>query len=93
MNNADIVGIVAAVLTTAAFIPQAVKVLRTRETAAISLAMYSLFTTGVALWLAFGLMTAQWSIVVANAVTLLLASTILLMKLRQVFAAAKGNAG
>jgi MtN3 and saliva related transmembrane protein len=94
MTNADIIGIVAAIVTTSAFVPQAAKVLRTRETAAISLAMYSLFTFGVALWLTFGIMTTQWSIVAANGVTLVLASTILVMKLRAVFGASgKRNAG
>ena len=81
MSNADIIGLVAAVLTTSAFLPQAWKVVRTRETAAISLAMYTLFSVGVALWLAYGLMTAQWAIVGANAVTLVFAAIILVMKL------------
>lgn len=81
MSNADIIGLVAAVLTTSAFLPQAWKVVRTRETAAISLAMYALFSVGVALWLAYGLMTAQWAIVGANAVTLVFAAIILVMKL------------
>jgi MtN3 and saliva related transmembrane protein len=51
MNLAEIVGVGAALLTTSSFVPQAVKVVRTRETAAISLAMYSLFTAGITLWL------------------------------------------
>ena len=58
MTLAEVIGAVAALLTTAAFVPQAFKVLRTRETAAISLTMYALFTAGVALWLLFGPSTA-----------------------------------
>lgn len=81
MNLAEYVGLIAAILTTSAFLPQALKVVRTRETAAISLAMYALFTTGVALWLAYGLMTAQWIIVAANGVTIVFAVIILAMKL------------
>ncbi len=81
MNHADIIGILAAVLTTCSFLPQAVKVVRTRETAAISLAMYSMFTAGVTLWLVFGLITRQWTIAVANGVTLVFAVTILVIKL------------
>ena len=81
MNLAEYVGLIAAILTTRAFLPQALKVVRTRETAAISLAMYALFTTGVALWLAYGLMTAQWIIVAANGVTIVFAVVILAMKL------------
>lgn len=94
MNNADLIGVVAAVMTTGSFLPQAIKVLRTRETGAISLIMYSMFTTGVALWLAYGVLTAQWSITIANTITLVLAGTILIIKLRAVFAAARtGRAG
>ena len=82
MNLAEIIGAVAALLTTAAFVPQAFKVLRTRETAAISLTMYALFTAGVALWLAYGIITVQWSITIANAITLALAALILGVELR-----------
>ena len=81
MNLAEIVSVGAAILTTASFIPQAVKVVRTRETAAISMAMYAMFTIGVALWLVYGFMTAQWIIVGANGVTLLFAVVILTIKL------------
>jgi len=81
MNFAEIVGAAAAILTTSAFVPQAAKVVRTRDTGAISLAMYSLFTTGVALWLAYGVMTQQWMIIGANAVTIVFAAVILAMKL------------
>ena len=89
MKNADIIGAVAAFLTTVSFVPQAAKVLRTRETEAISLVMYSMFTAGVATWLAYGILTTQWSIIIANAITVVLAGTILVMKLRAVIAAAR----
>jgi MtN3 and saliva related transmembrane protein len=81
MNHAEIIGAIAALLTTSSFLPQAVKVVRTRETAAISLVMYAMFTAGVSLWLVYGLMTSQWTIVVANAVTVVFAATILVIKL------------
>lgn len=81
MNLVELVGMGAATLTTSSFAPQAIKVVRTRETAAISLAMYAMFTAGVALWLAYGLMTAQWIIVAANGVTLMFAAVILTIKL------------
>lgn len=89
MNNAEVIGIVAAFLTTASFVPQAWKVLRTRETGAISLVMYSMFTAGVATWLAYGILTTQWSIIIANAITVVLAGIILVMKLRAVASAAR----
>jgi MtN3 and saliva related transmembrane protein len=81
MNPQDWIGYAAATLTTASFLPQAVLTLRTRDTRGISLAMYSAFTAGVALWLLYGLALGQWPIIVANAVTLALAATILLTKL------------
>jgi MtN3 and saliva related transmembrane protein len=84
MSLADIIGGAAAILTTASFFPQALHVLRTRDTRAISLAMYTLFTMGVALWGVYGLMTMQWSIIVANAITVVLAVLILSLKVRDV---------
>ena len=87
MGAADIIGSIAAVLTTTSFLPQAVHVFRTRDTRAISLTMYTLFTTGIALWGVYGLMTMQWSIILANGITLVMALLILFMKLRDVLAA------
>ena len=76
------IGFAAASLTTASFIPQAWLTFRTRDVRGISLGMYSVFTTGVALWLAYGVVLQAWPIVIANAITLVLASAILGMKLR-----------
>ncbi len=87
VSAAEWVGDTAAILTTISFFPQAVHVLRTRDTRAISLAMYTLFTAGIACWLAYGLMTVQWNITLANAVTVCLAGLILVMKVRDVIAA------
>ena len=92
MNLPDIVGGAAAALTTAAFFPQAAHVLRTRDTRAISLAMYALFTAGVALWGAYGLMTMQWSIIAANGITIVFAVLILSLKLRDVMMARRARA-
>lgn len=78
----DTIGYIAAVLTTASFIPQAWYTLRTRDVQGISLGMYLLFVAGVSLWLIYGVLLAAWPIVVANSVTLALAGTILVMKLR-----------
>jgi MtN3 and saliva related transmembrane protein len=76
----DLLGYFAATLTTAAFVPQALLTLRTRDVRGISLGMYGAFTLGVALWLAYGLALGEWPIVVANAVTLALSATILAVK-------------
>jgi MtN3 and saliva related transmembrane protein len=74
-------GYAAAALTTTAFVPQAWLTFRTRDVSGISLGMYSVFTVGVGFWLAYGWALQAWPIVVANFVTLLLATSILLMKL------------
>jgi MtN3 and saliva related transmembrane protein len=81
MTPQDTLGYLAAALTTGSFIPQALHTLRTRDVSGISLAMYGSFTAGVALWLAYGLALGEWPIVVANAVTLALAATILVTKI------------
>jgi MtN3 and saliva related transmembrane protein len=81
MNPQDLIGYAAAALTTGSFLPQAILTLRTRDTRGISLAMYGAFTAGVALWLVYGIALGEWPIVVANAVTLVLAATILGTKL------------
>ncbi|MFC5568459.1 SemiSWEET transporter [Lysobacter yangpyeongensis] len=83
MNLAgDGVGYAAAMLTTLAFVPQAVKTIRSKDTRGISLEMYVMFTVGVALWLAYGFVLMSWPMILCNAVTLALASTILVLKLR-----------
>jgi MtN3 and saliva related transmembrane protein len=72
----------AATLTTAAFVPQAVHIIRYKETKAISLVMYVAFASGVALWLVFGALIGNWPIVISNAITLVLTLAIVGMKLR-----------
>jgi len=76
------IGSIAATLTTTAFIPQAWQVWRTRHTKDISLGMYAIFTSGVALWAVYGLLIDSWPVIVANCVTLVLAGAVLVMKIR-----------
>jgi len=78
----EIVGLVAAALTTLAFVPQALKSWRTRDLSGVSLVMYGVFTSGVALWLLYGLLIESWPVILANAVTLPLAGLVLVLKLR-----------
>ena len=80
--NLEWFGYAAAVLTTGSFIPQAVMTIRSRNTSGVSLAMYVIFTLGVALWLAYGIAIESWPMILANTVTLGLAATILGLKLR-----------
>ncbi|MBI3525465.1 MAG: SemiSWEET transporter [Betaproteobacteria bacterium] len=77
----DLIGYVAGILTTVAFLPQVLQSWRTRNLSGVSLTMYSLFTTGVALWLGYGVLLDSWPIIIANAVTLALASMVLALKL------------
>jgi MtN3 and saliva related transmembrane protein len=72
----------AAILTTAAFVPQALHIIRHRETKAISLVMYVAFAAGVALWLVFGVLIDNWAIIISNAITLVLTLAIVGMKIR-----------
>lgn len=82
MDVITILGFAAAALTTASFLPQAIKTIRTKDTTGISLFMYSLFATGTLLWFLFGLFSNNMPIVVANAVTLLFAIIILIYKIK-----------
>jgi MtN3 and saliva related transmembrane protein len=75
-------GYVAATLTTLAFVPQAIKTLRTRDTRSISLHMYVVFTIGIAFWLAYGIVLRSWPMIISNIITFALAAMILVMKLR-----------
>ena len=77
----NLLGYPAAFLTTIAFVPQAWQSWHTRDLSGISLPMYALFTSGVALWLGYGLMIGSFPIIAANVVTLLLASVVLWLKI------------
>jgi MtN3 and saliva related transmembrane protein len=82
MSIEILVSAVAATLTTAAFVPQAMHIIRYKETRAISLFMYVSFAVGVALWLVFGALIGNWPIMLSNAITLMLALAIIAMKLK-----------
>lgn len=77
----DLIGYMAAALTTLSFLPQAILTLKTRDTNSLSLGMYSLFTGGVLLWLIYGIYLSNLAIIAANALTFLLASVILSFKI------------
>ena len=80
--NGEWIGFVAATLTTVAFVPQALKTLRTRDTRSISLGMYVVFTIGLGFWLAYGIVLGSWPMILSNVVTLGLSLLILGLKLR-----------
>ena len=83
--NHEYVGYMAAILTSAAFFVQALKSFRTRDLSGISLGMYTMFTVGVACWLAYGLLIEKWPLIVTNVFTLTFATSVLLLKIRQVY--------
>lgn len=83
----QVIGYIAGFLTTISFLPQAIKTIRSKSTESISLWMYGLFVMGVTLWLVYGLLIADPTLIAANAITLLFASPILILKLRHVLSA------
>ena len=78
----NFIGYVAATCTTISFLPQLIRVVRLRSARDISLGMFSIFSTGTALWLTYGLLSHSKPVAAANAVTLVLSVSILVMKLR-----------
>ena len=82
MSLLDYTGYAAAVCTTGAYIPQVLRVWRTRSTQDISLKMFLVLVTGLTLWLIYGLRKGEIPIIAANGITLMLAGTILFFKIR-----------
>jgi len=78
----DVIGASGATLTTLCWLPQALKVIREKETRALSLPATAAFTLGVVLWLIYGLAIGDWPLIGSNAVTLALMLPIVAMKLR-----------
>ncbi len=78
---ADSIGMAAATLTTLCWLPQAIRILRTRDTHAISLTTQTAFASGIALWFVYGMLIGSWPVIIANAVTLVLVGAILVLKI------------
>jgi MtN3 and saliva related transmembrane protein len=78
----EALGMAAAILTTACWVPQAWRTIRTRETRGISLIAQVLLVTGIGLWLVYGLLIGSWPLILANTVTFGLVAIILTLKLR-----------
>ncbi len=81
----NLLGYAAAFLTTVSFMPQALKSWRTRDLSGISLPMYALFTLGVAFWLGYGIAIDSLPVIVANAITFVLASIVLWLKIMEMW--------
>jgi MtN3 and saliva related transmembrane protein len=82
MEITEFFGYLAATLTTISFIPQVIQVWRSKHTKDISLGMYSIFTLGIVVWLVYGLMLGSMPIIIANSITIVLAGSVLAMKLK-----------
>ena len=78
----DMIGVAGATLTTLCWLPQALKIMREKETRALSLPATAAFTLGIGLWLIYGLAIGDWPLIGSNAVTLALMAVILATKLR-----------
>jgi MtN3 and saliva related transmembrane protein len=78
----EIIGSVAAVLTTACWIPQALRVLRARQASSLSLSTFAMLVSGILLWLTYGVMIQSWPLIMSNLISLVLNGTILAVKIR-----------
>jgi MtN3 and saliva related transmembrane protein len=81
-NLAELIGISAGLLTTVAFLPQSVKIWRSKSAKDVSLAMFVCFCAGIVLWVIYGFMLGALPVILANVVTLCIAATILVFKIR-----------
>jgi MtN3 and saliva related transmembrane protein len=81
MDGIEIIGGLAGLMTTSAFLPQALKVYKTKDTGSISMTMYIIFVMGLMFWIAYGVLCHKLAIILPNIVTLIFASYILFVKL------------
>jgi MtN3 and saliva related transmembrane protein len=81
-NMVTWLGLIAAFCTTISLLPQTIKIISQKQTRDISLFMYIIFTSGVLLWLIYGILTRDIPVILANAVTILLSFTILILKIK-----------
>ena len=82
MEQSLLIGSIAAVCTTWAFIPQVMKTIQTKDTSSISLSMYIIFTFWVGCWLVYWLIIHELPVIIANSITCILASIVLLYKIK-----------
>ncbi len=82
MNWTMMIGLLAAMCSTVAFLPQVIKTLRTKQTKDISLLMYIILTMGISFWLTYGLLLKNPPLILANGVTLIFAIVVLILKIK-----------
>jgi MtN3 and saliva related transmembrane protein len=81
MSLITLIGSAAALCSMVSFVPQAWKIIRTRDTSGLSARMYAVTVAGFSLWLAYGIMLGEWPLIVTNAVCLALSAFILVMRM------------
>jgi MtN3 and saliva related transmembrane protein len=82
IDNYEIVGLLAALLTTASFVPQVYKTWKSKSVDSLSLTMYLVFFVGIVLWLIYGIHLNSLSMIIANSITAVLALLLIIFKLR-----------
>ncbi len=93
MDYITVIGIVAALLTTSAFMPQVIKTWKTRSTGDLSFPMYLMMVTGIGLWLVYGVFKKDWPIILANGISFFLTLIILTFKIKATIAAKRTGRG
>ena len=78
----ELLGVIAGTLTTISFLPQLVKIVKNKSAKDVSLLMFLMFTLGILLWLVYGILTLTLAIIIANSVTIILALSILILKIK-----------
>ncbi|WP_221074695.1 SemiSWEET transporter [Agarivorans aestuarii] len=92
MTALTILGLIAASCTTLSFVPQVIHIIKTKNVAGISLTMYSILTTGVGLWMIYGFLIQDLSVFLANIITFILASWVLILTIIQRIKSSKNEA-
>jgi MtN3 and saliva related transmembrane protein len=82
IDTARIIGLIAGLLTTSSLLPQLVRTIKTKSAHDLSLVMYLLFVLGIVGWLIYGIMVKEWPIILANAVTFVMASALIICKIK-----------
>lgn len=77
-----LIGLIAAICTTSSFLPQVIKILRSKRTKDVSLLMYAILTTGLFLWLVYGFILKDFPLILANSISLTLSLCVLLLKIK-----------
>lgn len=82
MDKVEIIGIIAAVLTTSAFLPQVYKTWKTKNAKALSMPMLILFFVGIVLWFVYGILIDSFSLIIANGITIVSYTFLIYFKIR-----------